>query len=61
MRVALISLAPRGGMAHFHAKLTHSVQIILPETAAITSQDVSSSYFSPKILEPSVNLGQGAS
>ena len=61
MRIALISLARRGGMVHFHAEFTHSLQIVLPETIAITSQDVSSSYYSPKIFQPDVSMGQGAS
>lgn len=60
MRIALISLARRGGMVHFHAELANALHKILPETIAITSLSASSSYYSPEILKLNVNTGRGA-
>ena len=59
MKIALISLARRGGMIHFHSELFYALAEIMPVTAVI-SNDAATSYGpqNPHIL--TVDLGRGA-
>jgi glycosyltransferase involved in cell wall biosynthesis len=58
MKIALVSLARRGGMVHFQAELANSLVRITP-TVAITSSAASPTYFSPELPRLTVDTGQG--
>jgi starch synthase len=58
MKIALVSLARRGGMVHFQAELANSLVRITP-TVAITSSAASATYFSRKVLRLTLDTGRG--
>lgn len=59
MKVALISLARRGGMIHFHSELFYALSEIVP-TIAIVSRDAALSHYSQEPHLLAVDLGRGA-
>ena len=58
-QIALISLARRGGMIHFHAELFNALTEITP-VVAIVSRDAAVSHYPHETRLLSVDLGKGA-
>ncbi len=59
MKVALVSLARRGGMAHFQAELANSLCRIA-SVLVVCAADVGTSYFSKDVQRLAVETGHGA-
>lgn len=58
MKVALISLARRGGMVHYQAELANSLSKIMP-VIAVCAATVSPSYYSKRVQMVSLDTGHG--
>lgn len=60
MRIALVSLARRGGMLHFHAELVNALHKVIPDTLAITAACAPASYYADGVSRFVVETGSGA-
>lgn len=58
MKIALISLARRGGIVHFHAELANSL-IRITQTVAITAAAAPAKYYSPRVPRITLDAGRG--